>query len=76
MNLKASNFQVSTHFVVGFRNWYSWHYHNFLLHLIIVTYEQISETKEQVWRAVILRKVIRVTSNTFNTWKIFAHIFI
>ena len=38
MGTKASNFQVRTDFAVGFKNWHSWHYCYFLLHLIRVTY--------------------------------------
>ena len=50
MHKKASNFQVSTHFAVGFRNWYPYHYWYFFLHLIKLTYVWISNLKWQVGR--------------------------
>ena len=53
---KASNLQVSTHFLVGFRNWYSWHYSYFLLHLVMMTYVWICEKKLHVRWFLILRR--------------------
>ena len=56
MGTKASNLQVSTHFLVGFRNWYSWHYSYFLLHLVMMTYVWICEKKLHVRWFLILRR--------------------
>ena len=53
---KASNLQVITHFLVGFRNWYSWHYSYFLLHLVRMAYVWICEKKLHVRWLVILRR--------------------
>ena len=50
MHKKPSKFQVSTHFAVGFRNWYSYHYWYFFLHLSKLTYVWISNLKWQVGR--------------------------
>ena len=52
---KASNFQLRFYLEVSFRNCYPKRYSYFPLHLMKVKFANISKTKKQVLRVVILR---------------------
>ena len=58
---KASNFQLRFYLEVSFRNCYPKRYSYFPLHLMKVKFANISKTKKQVLRVVILRRVVNST---------------